>query len=84
MRRIIQILTAIAAQTVITVCRRFPSAIRIISLPSNTNYWLGEALDISGLRVEAVYNDETAETITGWTVSGYNKNCEGIQTLTVS
>ena len=53
-----------------------------------TEYELGEALDLSGLTVTAVYSDGTRTEIPagedGYTVSGYDPNAVGPQTVTVS
>ena len=53
-----------------------------------TEYELGEALDLSGLTVTAVYSDGTRTEIQagedGYIVSGYDPNAVGPQTVTVS
>jgi hypothetical protein len=41
------------------------SSIRIVALPTKTNYYLGEELDLKGLKVEATYlNGDPAELVT--------------------
>lgn len=44
----------------------------------------GMPLNITGLEVEAVYNDGSAEKITDYTLSGYDKNTVGAQVITVT
>ena len=57
--------------------------IRIKSQPSRTTVVEGTALDTSGLKVEAVYSDGKAEEITDYTLTGYDMNSVGPQTVTV-
>ena len=59
------------------------AGIRIKSNPSKTTVVEGTALDTSGLKVEAVYSDGKAEEITDYTLSGYDMNRIGTQTITV-
>ena len=55
-----------------------------ISGTIKNTYVVGEDLDTSGLIVTATYSDQSSQTVTGWTVSGYDKNTTGEQTITVS
>lgn len=48
------------------------------------SYVVGEELDTSGLVVTATYSDQSSAKVTGWTVSGYDKNVIGEQTVTIS
>ena len=59
------------------------NGIRIKSQPSKTTVVEGTALDTSGLKVEAVYSDGKAEEITDYTLTGYDMNSVGPQTITV-
>ena len=53
-----------------------------------TEYELGEALDLSGLTVTAVYSDGSRNEIQagegGYTVSGYDPDIVGLQTVTIT
>ncbi len=59
------------------------TGIRIKAQPDKTTVVEGTALDTSGLRVEAVYSDGKAEEISDYTLSGYDMNLIGVQTITV-
>lgn len=48
------------------------------------SYVVGEELDTSGLIVTATYSDQSSAKVTGWMVSGYDKNVVGEQTVTIS
>lgn len=52
--------------------------------PSKTTYVEGEELDTAGMVVKAEYNNGTSEEVTGYTVTGYDKNTIGKQTITVT
>lgn len=58
--------------------------IQIGSLPSKTAYIMGEELDLTGLVVEAVYNNGEVETVTGYTVSGFDSTVEGKCTVKIT
>ncbi|MBQ8381682.1 MAG: bacterial Ig-like domain-containing protein [Clostridia bacterium] len=58
--------------------------IEIKTVPSKTEYKEGQAFQQSGLTVNAVYSDGSRAAVTGFSVSGYQKNTLGTQTLTVS
>ncbi|MGM9648097.1 MAG: bacterial Ig-like domain-containing protein [Eubacteriales bacterium] len=58
--------------------------IEIATYPSKTEYKEGQSFLQSGLTVHAIYSDGSRSAVTGFTVSGYNKNTLGTQTLTVS
>lgn len=57
-----------------------------ITGPTKTKYIQGEELDLSGLVVTAVYSDgsEVEIQVDDYTVSGYNSNVVGTQTITVT
>ncbi len=59
------------------------TGIRIKAQPSATTVVEGTALDTTGLKVEAVYSDGRTEEITDYTLSGYDMNKIGAQTITV-
>jgi len=57
----------------------------LIIPPKKTRYDVGEKLDLDGLKITAVYANNKIEEVTkGYTVTGYNKNKAGIQTVTIS
>ena len=56
-----------------------------VTAPSKNTYWVGEELDLTGMSVTATYSDDTTEVITaGYTVTGYDANTAGQQTVTVT
>ena len=55
-----------------------------IAGPTKTTYEYGEELNTAGLVVTAHYSDNTTATVTNVTVTGYNRNQSGQQTITVS
>ncbi len=56
-----------------------------VTPPTKTAYIEGETLDTTGMTVTAVYDNNTSETITnGFTLTGYDTNKIGTQTITVS
>ncbi len=61
------------------------TGIKIVILPGKTEYWIGEKLDTTGLTLVASYSDESTQEITeGFTVTGFNSEVAGAQTLTVT
>lgn len=61
------------------------TGIKMSAPPAKTVYALGDALDTTGLTLEASYDDGTTELVTsGFTVSGFDSNTAGIKTVTVS
>ena len=61
------------------------SGIAIESLPAKTTYQIGDALDISGLKIKLTYSDATTQIITtGFTTSGFSSAAAGAKTITVS
>ena len=57
----------------------------VLTGPTKTEYNLGEALDLTGLTVTAVWSDEYEEEVAeGYEVTGYDANTPGEQTVTVS
>ncbi len=82
------ITVAYAGKTVtftVTVNTRALSAVTVKTAPTKTTYTFGEALDLSGLVLKALYDDGSNESITdGFVVSGYDKNKAGTQTITLT
>ncbi len=62
------------------------TGIEIASNPTKTAYSVGEDLDLSGLVVKAKLSDGGKKTLTesDITISGYDKNKKGEQTITIS
>ena len=60
--------------------------IKITQQPYKTVYDLGEELDVTGLTVKAVYDNDTEETVSlsDCTVTGFDSETEGVKTVTVS
>lgn len=69
-----------------TIIPQTVESIEITNMPSDREYFEGEALDLAGLKVTATYNDNTsgAAAITESDVTGYNANTVGEQTITVT
>ncbi|WP_025724383.1 bacterial Ig-like domain-containing protein [Acholeplasma granularum] len=61
-------------------------SIVVKSEPTKTTYTQAEDLDLSGLVIEAKYSDDTTKVVasSNYTVTGYDKNKLGEQTLTVT
>ncbi len=60
-------------------------SISIISNPSKTTYYIGDALNTDGLKLLATYSEGSTETITsGFTTSGFSSTTAGTKTVTVS
>ena len=64
------------------------STISIEKYPNKLIYLKGENLDLTGGKIQKKYNNSTTESISmtdsSITVSGYNKDTEGTQTITLS
>ncbi|MDD4699981.1 MAG: RICIN domain-containing protein [Oscillospiraceae bacterium] len=57
----------------------------ITKSPNKTVYNLGDTLDLTGLELTLVHDYLNKEVITtGYTVSGYNSNLSGNQTITIT
>ena len=80
--------TAQTEERTCSVCKETQTrrhiGIEISSVPSKTEYKEGQAFQQSGLAVNVLYSDGSSAAITGFKVSGYDKNKLGTQTLTVS
>ena len=56
-----------------------------VTPPTKLEYTVGEALDTTGMTVTAVYSNETTQDVTAEAdISGYDKDAEGIQEITVT
>ena len=61
------------------------TGIEIVILPIKTEYWVGEALDTTGLTFLAIYSDGNEVDISeGFAVTGFDSSVAGEQTLTVT
>ena len=62
------------------------SSIRVIHPPEKTQYLKGESLDMTGLKIEASYNDGSINTIESnkCTFSGFDSSSKGIKTINIS
>ena len=58
--------------------------ISVTALPTKVIYEQGEELSMEGAEVTAYYNDNSSKLITSYTVSGYDANTPGEQTITVT
>ena len=58
--------------------------ITVTTLPAKVQYNLGENFDQKGMVVTANYDDGSAEAVTGYTLSGYDKTSAGNQLITVT
>lgn len=73
-----------SATFTISVVKRVLEGISITATPNKTSYIAGEKLDTTGLKVVANYSDNTSSTVTDYTVTGFNSNTAGQQTITVT
>lgn len=60
------------------------ASIRIKQMPNTTEFRAGDVLDLSGLIVEGTLNDGSKVDLIGYTITGYNMETEGKQTLRIS
>ena len=59
-------------------------SLSIVSKPTKLTYIQGESLDLTGLVVRANYDYNIREEVKDYTVSGYDKNTLGTQTITIT
>ena len=60
------------------------SKVEIVTLPSKTEYLIGESLNTDGLSLKLTYSDNSTVTVTdGFACSGFDSAVEGIKTVTV-
>lgn len=67
----------------VSVRNKSLASLKILSLPSKTQYIEGEDLDLKGLKVAAVYDNGEEKIISKYALSGYNSSV-GQKTITVS
>ena len=61
------------------------TGVTINTLPSKTEYWVGESLDATGLTLSATYsNGSTTVIANGLAVSGFSSATTGTKTVTVT
>lgn len=69
----------------VTVKEKSLTKISVYKQPTKTTYFIGQALDTTGLQLKAEYDDGSFETITsGFTTSGFSSTSAGSKTVTVS
>lgn len=59
-------------------------SLTVVSKPAKTTYVQGESFNSSGLVIRANYGYGVSKNVTGYSLSGYDKNTVGTQTITVS
>ena len=73
-----------AAAFTVTISKVTMTGIAIGTMPEKTQYWVGEALDTTGLSLLAVYSDGHTETISsGFRASGFSSTTPGEKTVSV-
>ncbi len=66
------------------VDEKLPLGIEITQKPDKTEYYVGESLDITGLEVTVSYNTEHHEAVEDYTLSDFDPDQLGTQTITVT
>lgn len=72
------------ASFTVTVKAKTVTGITILSEPAKKEFVEGSTIDVSGLIVQAQYDNDTTAIVTDYTVNGYDKNTIGNQTVTIS
>lgn len=67
----------------VEVSEKYVKDIEITKLPEKTSYVIGQELDLSGMVVEAVYDNGISEKITAYSAGGYNPQTEGEQEIKI-
>ena len=62
---------------------RNPKSISITTQPDKLEYITGEELDLTGMVVQVLYNDNSTKEVSNYTVSGFDSSAEGTYTVTV-
>jgi hypothetical protein len=62
---------------------RNPKSISITTQPDKLEYITGEDLDLTGMVVQVLYNDNSTKEVSNYTVSGFDSSAEGTYTVTV-
>ena len=68
----------------VTVAEPQITKIEITTPPTTTEYYVGQDLKTVGMVVTVTFEDESTQTTMAYTLSGYDKNTVGAQTVTVS
>ena len=68
----------------VTVAEPQITKIEITTPPTTTEYYVGQDLKTVGMVVTVTFEDESTQTTMAYTLSGYDKNTVGTQTVTVS
>ena len=68
----------------VTVAEPVITKFEITTTPTTTEYYVGQDLKTDGMVVTVTFEDESTKTTTAYTLSGYDKNTVGAQTVTVS
>ncbi|MBQ7625025.1 MAG: bacterial Ig-like domain-containing protein, partial [Clostridia bacterium] len=62
-----------------------PESVAVNTLPTKTDYFTGETLDVTGLTLTATYADESTMTLTdGFECSAVDTSAAGVKTVTVT
>lgn len=68
----------------ITATEKFIKQLLIYQLPDKRVYEYGEALDLTGIKIKIVYSDSSQQELTdNYTITGYNPNKIGTQTVKI-
>ncbi len=67
----------------VTVQGRTLTSISLVSIPNDVEYIEGQALDLTGLQINGTYSNGDVETITDYTVNGYDST-PGVKTVVVT
>lgn len=68
----------------VTVAEPVITKFEITTPPTTTEYYVEQDLKTDGMVVTVTFEDESTKTTTAYTLSGYDKNTVGAQTVTVS
>ena len=68
----------------VTVAEPVITKFEITTPPTTTEYYVGQDLKTDGMVVTVTFEDESTKTTTAYTLSGYDKNTVGAQTVTVN
>ena len=60
------------------------SSIAVTTMPTKTNYVVGESYNGSGLVITATYSDKTTKVVTGYSVTGFSSTKAGEVTISVT
>lgn len=89
MKRILSLLLVLTSVLVLVACgqtEKTLSSIKIETPATKLEYQIGDAIDLTGLVVKAVYSDQTEETIAhaDFAVTGFDSTTVGEKTLTIT